>query len=248
MRRAAAAVAGIACAISLGARAEYLRAFSSMPPGEVSPPWRLQAIRGRPAASFRVVARDGGVVEAVASGSVASLIHAVDVDPGDAPVLGWRWRIADAVEGSDLRTKSGDDFPARVYVLFDYDLRLLSFADRWRLRLARLVYGKSVPAAALCYVHARDAEIGTIAPNPYSARVRTIVVDSGTVRTGAWVGFSRDVAADFEAAFAEPAPRIVGIAIAIDTDDTGETARAYFGDIVLGQNGPGTTPARPGAH
>ncbi len=247
MSRSIAGVVVVLCALSTGARAEFLAPFSSMSPGEVSAPWRAQTIRGRPAASFRVVASDGGVVEAAASGSVASLVHAVDVDPDDAPVLVWRWRITDTVEGSDLYAKSGDDFPARVYALFDYDLRRLSFADRWRLRLARLIYGPEVPAAALCYVHARDAEIGTIAPNPYSDRVRTIVVASGPVRSDEWVGFSRDVVADFEAAFGEPAPPIVGIAIAIDTDDTGETAMAYFGDVLLTRGDAAPTRAGRGA-
>lgn len=212
--------------------AESLTPFSGMAPGEVAPPWRLQTIRGRPAASFRIVDRSGGVVEAVASGSVASLIHPVDVDPATAPVLTWRWRIGDAVEGSDLYRRSGDDFPARVYVLFDYDVARLPFAQRWKLRLARLIYGHQVPGAALCYVPAARVARETIAPNAYTGRVRMLVVDDAT-RVGEWRTFERNVVRDFLAAFGEPAPRIVAIAIAIDTDDTGETARAWFGDVAL---------------
>ncbi len=214
-----------------------LAPFSSMVSGAVAPPWQIQSIRGRPAASFRVIDVDGTVVEAVASGSVASLIHPVDIGPETMPVLSWRWRILDAVEGSDLYQKSGDDFPARVYVLFDYDLARLPFLARWQLRLVRLVYGDVVPAAALCYVPASGVPRDTIVPNAYTERVRMIVVDDPAMDNNAtdkgWRRFERDVVADFKAAFGEPAPRITGVAIAIDSDDTGETARTWFGDLSL---------------
>jgi hypothetical protein len=206
-----------------------------MPPGEVAPPWQLQKISGRPVASFRVVDGDGdgGVVEAIASGSVASLIHPVRVDSQSRPILKWRWRIFDPVDASDIFARAGDDFPARVYVMFDLDLGELPFAERWKLRIARVLYGSWVPAAALCYVPSPNAPVGTIAPNAYSARIRMIVVDGDQSPSNEWVVFSRDVVGDYEDAFGGPAPRITGIAIAIDTDDTGETAGAYFGDVAL---------------
>lgn len=216
-----------------GARAELPTPFSSMSPGPVAAPWRVQGIRGRPVASFRIVARHGGVLEVVTSGSVASLLHDVDVDPDDATTIAWSWRIVEPVERSALSERSQDDFPVRLYVLFDYDLGRLSFFERWRIRLARLVYGDWVPGAALCYVHAVEDDVGTIAPNAYSDRIRMIVVDDGLVRDGEWVAFRRRIADDFRAAFGERAPRIVGIGVAADTDDTGEISVAYFGDIIL---------------
>ena len=41
----------------------------------------------------------------------------------------------------------------------------------------------------------------------------------------------RDVAADFRAAFGEAPPRITGIAVSADTDNTGERVTALFGDL-----------------
>ncbi|MGI9341716.1 MAG: DUF3047 domain-containing protein [Gammaproteobacteria bacterium] len=215
--------------------APLLAPFSAMQPGEVAPPWQLQTISGRPTASFRVVYRDsdGGVVEAIASGSVASLIHPVAVDPQSRPTLKWRWRVFDPVDASDIFSRAGDDFPARIYVMFDLDLGELPFAERWKLRIARVLYGSWVPSAALCYVPSPDTPVGTITPNAYSARIRMIVVDGGQSTGDEWVAFSRDVVSDYEDAFGGPAPRIAGVAIAIDTDDTGETAGADFGDVEL---------------
>ena len=212
--------------------AELLTPFSAMGVGEVAAPWHLQGIRGRPPAAFRIVERDGPVVEAVAAAAVASLLHPVSADPLTASTLRWRWQIVDPVEGSDIYRRAGDDFPARVYVLFDYDLSRLSLGERWKLRFARLVYGDWVPGAALCYVPARNLETGTMLPNAYSDRIRMVVVDS-FAHSGDWQSFSRNIAQDYQSAFSEAAPQIIGIAIAIDTDDTRETARAYFGDVSL---------------
>lgn len=230
MRPILPSVAALCLAVSVADAAE-IAAFSQMEPGMVTGGWRLQTIRGRAPAAFRIIDVDGSVVEAIADGGVGSLVHDVNLGHGDAPTLSWRWRIDEAIDGSNVYKKSGDDFPARVYALFDYDPGRLSFGERWKLRIARLLYGQWVPAAALCYVPADDVPPGTVLPNPYSGRVRVIVVDS--ITPGEWRSFERDVTADFATAFGESPPRLAGIAIAIDTDDTGESARALFGDVVL---------------
>ena len=95
---------------------------------------------------------------------------------------------------------AGDDFPARVYVMFDYPLEKLSFADRIKLRLARALHDPNLPAATLCYVWDGKATAGTIAPSAYTNRVRLIVVESGASRVKQWLSVERDVAADFKAA------------------------------------------------
>jgi hypothetical protein len=68
-------------------------------------------------------------------------------------------------------------------------------------------------------------------PNPYSVRAHMIVVESGAERVGEWQVERRNLLADYEKAFGEAPPRISGVAIMTDTDDTGESATAWFGDI-----------------
>jgi len=58
-----------------------------------------------------------------------------------------------------------------------------------------------------------------------------IVVDSGATHAGQWREVVRDVAADFRAAFGDPLPAVSGIAVAADTDNTGERVEARFGDL-----------------
>ena len=93
---------------------------------------------------------------------------------------------------------------------------------------------EELPSAAICYVWDNSHPVGTSAWNPYSRRVRTVVVESGAAQAARWVGEKRDLAADFRAAFGEAfagRSRITGIAAGNDTDQTGEEATAWFGDL-----------------
>lgn len=209
--------------------------FSSSEPGAAPPaPWRHQPLpKVERQNRFDLVRDDdGGTVLRVQSDAAAStLAHPLDVDPARTPVLEWRWKVSAPVAGSDFRHKAGDDYAARVYVLFDYPLARLSLPDRVAIALARTLYGAELPAAALAYVWGTAQPAGSTGPNPYTDRVRMIVVDSGAARAGQWIDVRRDVAADFRAAYGEEAPRIVGIAVSADTDNTGERVTAQFGDL-----------------
>lgn len=208
--------------------------FSSMQPGPVPEVWRETGFRRRDRTEFMLV-KDGSevVLAARSQAAVAGLVAAVQIDPREFPMLTWRWKVANLLETSDLTKRKGDDFPARVYVIFDFDRSRLSLGTRMKMRMAKLFYGAEIPAAALCYVWDSEAPVETIAPNAYSDRVRMIVVRSGARHLGQWMTEQRDVLADYEAAFGEQPSGISGIAVATDTDDTGESTRAWFGDLAL---------------
>jgi hypothetical protein len=165
-----------------------------------------------------------------AAGSVA---HRLRADARSTPVLAWRWKVDRVIEGADLKRKEGDDYAARVYVSFDVPESSLSLGDVVRIRLAKLIYGADLPTAALCYVWDNRHPAGTSVWNAYSSRVRMVVVRSGAADAGRWFAETRDVAADFRAAFGEAAPDITGVAVSADTDQTHERATAWFGDLRL---------------
>ncbi len=60
-----------------------------------------------------------------------------------------------------------------------------------------------------------------------------IVVESGDSRLDRWVSVERNIYKDYLQAFGEEPPMISGVAIMTDTDNTGESATAYYGDIVF---------------
>ena len=68
---------------------------------------------------------------------------------------------------------------------------------------------------------------------PSSVSTRAIVLRSGEQGAGRWQSEARDLQADFRAAFGEPAPRVSGVSLSADTDNTGERVEARFGDILF---------------
>jgi hypothetical protein len=60
-----------------------------------------------------------------------------------------------------------------------------------------------------------------------------IVLRSGEAEINRWITEGRNIAKDFRTAFGEDPPNISGVAIAADTDQTGETATSWFGDILF---------------
>ena len=209
--------------------------FSGASPGGALPPgWEplgLPNIRGPEVA----LVEDGGatVLRLVSADTAGSVAHRLAAGVERTPVLGWRWKVDRVLEKADMGRKDGDDYAARVYVTFDVPEATLPFADRARIRIAKVIYGADLPTAALCYVWDNRHPVGTTAWNAYSSRVRMVVLRSGSAGVGTWAAESRDLAEDFRAAFGETPPAITGIAVSADTDQTHEKVTAWFGDLRL---------------
>lgn len=214
----------------------YAMRFSALRPGAPLPPeYRAYAFSAQPRhTDYALVEHEGRpVLRARAEASTSGVIRDLRVDLDAHPMLGWRWKATRLPLKADLRTRAGDDHAARLYVVFDLRLASLPFGERFGVTLARVIYGDDVPAAALCYVWASRAAVGTIAPNAYTGRVRMLVVDSGSANLGRWVAHERDVAADYRRAFGAAPPAVKGVVVSTDTDNTGESAEAYYGDVVF---------------
>jgi hypothetical protein len=211
--------------------------FSAAQPGTAMPPgWRPLQIAKIAPVEMRLVRDEGTtVLQARAVAAAGTLAHALDASPSLLPMLSWRWKVDRVVAGADLTRKSGDDFAARVYVFFDVPAASLPIGARAKAFLARAIWGEELPTAVICYVWDNRHAPGTSAWNPYTDRVRTVVLRSAS--PGAWASEARDLEADFRAAFGSqwsgPVPRVTGIAVGNDTDQTGETVTAWFGDFRL---------------
>jgi hypothetical protein len=223
---------------SSNSRIHYAGSFSTYKIEDELPDlWEPLSFRGKKDTDYRLYEIDGKVVvKAESDRSASGLIRRVDIDPEEYPVLRWSWRVENILEKGDVTEKSGDDYPARIYVTFDYDIRNLSWWDRTRLRAIRTFYGE-VPTRAINYLWESSAEVGTIVPNPYSDLVMMVVVESGEGNLGTWVHHERNIYEDYVKIFGEEPPKINSVAIMTDTDDTGESAVAYYGDIKFIGNG-----------
>lgn len=199
----------------------------------VPAPWRLlQLDKHVPPTQYRVMLWDGvPAIEAMADSSMTLLARPVEIDLARTPILCWSWRIDAPLVNADMSKKSGDDYAARVYVAFRLPPGMIDFYTRVKLSLARTIYGDAVPDAALNYVWDNRYPIGTIRPNAYTDRTRMIVVESGAAKAGVWVSERRDLLSDFRLGFATDQGEATLLAVASDTDNTAEKARAGFADL-----------------
>ena len=218
--------------------ADYIQiaSFSTMSVTDITPPgWQplvFDSIEAK-TAYFLTRAEDRTVVQAVSHGSASAYFKKLDLLPSVWPIIKWQWRISHVLNKGNVLSREGDDYPARIYISFAYDPNRLSGTDRLKYKLYSLLHSEPPPLAVLNYIWDNHSPVGTIVSNAYSNRVKMIVVESGNDHAGRWRLEQRSLLEDYKKAFGETPGKITGIAIMTDTDNTGESATAWYGDISL---------------
>lgn len=211
-------------------------AFSLAQPDGTLPggwqPWRLSKLKKL--TSYQLVDYNGAVVvKAMSAASASGLAHPLDIDPRESPMLQWRWKVPRLIPGADNARRNTEDAPVRVVISFEGEIDSLPLEDRMFFDRIRAVTGYQMPYATLMYIWENRAERGTVIPNPHTDRIQMIVAESGTALTGTWKLETQNVYEDYKRAFGAEPGRIKAIAIMTDTDNTGETVEAYYGDIAF---------------
>lgn len=212
------------------------------PGGPLPDGWIPLTFPAIPAHTTYALVRDADgtvVLEARADGSASGLVRKLDLTAEARPILEWRWKAERLIARGDVTRKDGDDYPVRIYVSFRYSPERLTFAERVRYTAARVFYGEYPPHAGINYIWDAKAPVGTVVPNPFTDRVRMIVVESGSANLDTWREYRRDIVADYRRAFGEDPPPISGIAVMTDADNTGESVSAWYGDIALSARAAG---------
>ena len=203
------------------------------------PAWQvIQLEKQVPPTQYRPLVWDGvHAIESQANRSMALLGRKVDVDLTATPVLCWRWRVEDVLKKADMTRRQGDDYAARVYIAFALPSDALSFTDKAALSVARAFFGDRVPDAAINYVWDNRHPVDTRMSNAYTDRAQMIVRRTGNADVSRWVVERVDVREDVVRAFGSDKARPILLAIASDTDNTGEKIRAGFADLhFVGKN------------
>jgi len=174
--------------------------------------WETKSFKG--ATDYSLVRDDGRtVVKAVSRGTASGLFKKVKLNPERFRYLRWSWKISGTVKNGDETTKAGDDYAARVYVVFPgrffWQTRAINYI--WANRLAR----------------------GSALPNAFTSHAMMLAVESGPERAGQWLTEERDILADYRRLFGDEPREIGTIAIMTDTDNTGGEATAWYGAIML---------------
>jgi hypothetical protein len=151
-------------------------------------------------------------VQAVTKAAASGMFKELEVDLTKTPYLNWRWRVDNIYDNSDEQSKSGDDYPARIYVV----------------KSGGVLFWKTL---AVNYVWSSHQAVNTSWPNAYTDNARMIAVRSGQQETGKWLDEKRNVRADFSKAFGKDITTIHAVAFMSDADNTGLGASACYGDI-----------------
>jgi hypothetical protein len=208
--------------------------FSAAKPGDVLPSgWRVWQLSGlkRPT-EYRLIDHEGRtVVFARARSSASGLVFPISIDPKDYPLLQWRWNVPALIQRADNTKRQLEDSPARIVIAFDGDKSKLPLEERLFADQFRLFTKQEFPYALLMYIWENRAPVGTVIDNVHTTRIKMIVADSGDTNLGVWREQKRNVYEDYRRAFGEDPPRIRSVGIMTDSDNTGEDAEAYYGDI-----------------
>ena len=212
--------------------------FSSAAPGEPPAAWKFASLPNKVATKFSIVDLGGArVLKVEADESYGNLVHTMHVQVGERSTIAWRWRVDKLIDEADIKTRGGDDSPAKLCVFFAFDAGKLSLGERTKLAIAHSTTGQDVPAESLCYVWDNKQPIETGLPNAFTKRIRVIVLESGTAKLAQWVPQRRNLVADYQRMFGDESegkvPEVIGVAVSADADNTHGHSLAYFGDVSL---------------
>jgi hypothetical protein len=163
-------------------------------------------------------------LKALSNNTASGLFLKKQIDLIKTPYLSWSWLVEKQLLELDERSKSGDDFSARIYVVIDGGLLF------WRTQSVN--YGWS-----------SNQEKGLVWENPFAgSKVKMISVQGKAAKKGHWYEEKRHVYQDLintlgdkgsEEANREAYQYIDIVAIMTDTDNSGKDAESYYGDIVF---------------
>lgn len=154
----------------------------------------------------------GRVIRAVSRDSASGMLKKTRIDLSKTPYLNWSWTIEKSLKNLDEKTRAGDDYAARVYVVIKDGLFF------WQTK-------------ALIYTWTGSQPVGELWPNAFTSNSQMLSVENGDTNAGKWVSEKHNVFEDLKRAFGKDMSHIDGVAIMTDTDNSDGQATAYYGEI-----------------
>jgi len=174
--------------------------------------WEIREFAGTTDYSFTLV--DGQQVLVADSRQSASAFYKkIRVDLEKTPILNWSWRKEQSIDPGNEFDKNGDDFVARIYVV----------------KSGGLFFWNTV---ALNYVWSYQHKRNDTWNNPFAGdKGKMLAQRDASDPQATWFKEQRNVAMDFKALLGKDIRQIDGVAIMTDSDNSGLSARALYGDI-----------------
>ena len=159
----------------------------------------------------------GKVLRASTEGTASGMFKEIRIDLAKTPWINWSWKVSNVFSGNNERSKDGDDYAARVYVVVSGGLFF------WNTRAVNYVWSSHEPS-------------GSRWPNAYTDNAQMIALRTGEKQVGQWLNERRNVREDLKAFFGQDIDHIDAVAVMVDGDNTGQSATAHFGDIYFSRN------------
>ncbi len=214
---------------------EDINKFSAQPANEPLRGWSFYRLAPyKKNTAYRLENYQGRtVLSANAKKSASGLAVKLKPRPSQHLWLEWEWKATGTLDKANNLDRYADDAPLRILVAFDGDRSKLTLKDKMVGELAQIMSGQEMPYATLMYIWSPNGQLNQIKPNSHTNRIKMIAVDAGKENLGQWRKHSRDLTADYEAAYGYAPGNLIGIALLTDTDNTNSETKAYYGDIEL---------------
>lgn len=174
--------------------------------------WEEKSFSGK--TQYQLVEQgDKTVLKATSQAAASGLFKKKRIDLQQTPWLNWRWRVDKPLHALAEKTKSGDDYGARIYVVIDGGIFF------WKTRAVNYVWASASPK-------------GESWPNAFADKnAMMLALRSSTDKPATWYQEKRNVAADLRQFFGAEIRYIDAIAIMTDTDNSGQQTIAQYDDI-----------------
>ena len=178
--------------------------------------WEIREFAGATDYSLSLV--DGKqVLLADSQQSASAFYKKIKVDLEKTPILNWSWRKVQSINPGNELDKKGDDFVARIYVVKSGGLFF------WNTMALNYVWS---------YQHKREDTWN----NPFAGnKAKMLAHRDASDPQGTWFKERRNVAKDFKRLLDKDIRQIDGVAIMTDSDNSGLSAKALYGDIYFSE-------------
>jgi len=136
--------------------------------------WHVQLFGDKPPSSYSATLREGQSCLLMESNNSASLLVLnKEFNVYEYPKLSWRWKVNNVYRNGDSSKTDGDDYPARLYIMFPYDPDRISFVESFKYQVALTIYGPPVPGSSINYIW--DNRVTMLGEKYYKPVPRTTV-------------------------------------------------------------------------
>ena len=174
--------------------------------------WETQSFAGD--TEYKIQQYDGkSVLGAKSVGTASAIGRKIKIDLTKTPYVNWSWKINNTLPNLDEKSKGGDDYAGRLYVVKSGGVLI------WNTKALNYVWSGSQPGESSW-------------KNAWNPKNSFLVAVRGPEDSaGEWKTEKRNVREDFRKAFGKDIKQIEGVAIMTDTDNSGLSVTAEYGDI-----------------